>query len=103
MAWRLTGDDHPHGMRTFIQRLMPLAWADLDAFPCFKNKIMMFDFQRQLALENEEELARMDVGMSSLTRAGGHEFFDNAEVWRFDEVPAIAVSSLQSTPFVVFG
>jgi hypothetical protein len=82
---------------------MPLAWANLDAFTCFKNKVMMFDFQSQLTFENEEELARMDVGMSSLTRAGGHELFDNAQVWRFDEMPAIAVNSLLSTPFVVFG
>jgi hypothetical protein len=103
MAWRLTGDDHPHRMRTFIQRLMPLACDNLDSFACFKNKVMMFDFQGQLTFKNEKELARMDVGMSSLTRAGGHEFFNNAEVWRFDEVPAITVSSLLSTPFVVFG
>jgi|SRR5580704_7570379 hypothetical protein len=103
MAWRLTGDDHPHRMRTFIQSLMPLAWGNLDSFTCFKNKVMMFDVHGQLAFENEEELARMDVGMSSLTCTGGHEFFDNAEVWRLDEVPAIAVSSLLSAPFVVFG
>jgi len=41
--------------------------------------------------------------MSGLTCVGGHEFFDNAEVWRFNEVPAIAVSSVRSTPIVVFG
>jgi hypothetical protein len=90
-------------MRTFIQSLMPLAWENLDSFACLKNKIMMFDFQSQLTFENEKELVRMDVRMSSLTRAGGHEFFDDAEVWRLDEVPAVAVSSLLSTPFVAFG
>ncbi len=103
MAWRLTGDDHPHRMRTFIQSLMLLAWENLESFTCFKNKVMMFDFQGQLTFENEEELACMDMGMPSLTRVGGHEFFDNAQVWRFDEVPAITVNSMLSAPFVVFG
>jgi hypothetical protein len=41
--------------------------------------------------------------MSGLTCVGGREFFDNAEVWRFNEVPAIAVSSVLSTPIVALG
>ena len=41
--------------------------------------------------------------MSGLTCVSGHEFFDNSEVWRSNEVPAIAVSSVLSTPIVVFG
>ena len=40
--------------------------------------------------------------MSVLTCVGGHEFFHNAEVWRFNEVPPIAVSSVLATPIVVF-
>jgi hypothetical protein len=103
MAWWLTGDDHPERMRTFIQSLMPLARDNLDSFARFKRKVVIFDFQDQLTFENEEELARTNVGMSNLTRACGHEFFDNAEVWRLDEVPAIAIRSVRSTPFVVFG
>jgi hypothetical protein len=45
----------------------------------------------------------MHVRMSGLACAGGHEFFDNAAVGCFDEVPAIAVGSLRTAPFVVFG
>jgi hypothetical protein len=103
MAWRLTGDDHPDRILASIHSLMRLAWDNLDSFTCFKHKVTMFDFDGQVTFENIEELACMDVGMSGLTCASGHEFFDNAEVWRLDEVPAIAVSSLLSAPFVVFG
>jgi hypothetical protein len=40
--------------------------------------------------------------MSGLACAGRHEFFDNAEVRCFDEMPAVAVGSLLAAPFVMF-
>ncbi len=61
MAWRLTGHDHADRIRTSIQRLMQLAWRNLDAFTCLKNKVMMVDFQGQFTFQNKEELACMDV------------------------------------------
>jgi hypothetical protein len=103
VAWRLTCDDHADRIRTPIHRLMLLARGNLDSFAGVKNKVMMFNFQSQFTFQNEEKLARMDVRMSGLTCAGRHEFFDDAEVLRFNEVPSIAVGSLLSAPFVVFG
>jgi len=103
MAWRLTGDDHANRLCASIQRLMLLAWGNLDSFMRVKDKMMMFDFQGQLPFQNVEELACTDVRMSSLACAGRHEFFDNAEVWCFDEMPAVAVGSLLPAPFVMFG
>jgi hypothetical protein len=103
MAWWLTGDDHANRIFALIQRLMLLASGNFDSFMRVKDKMMMFDFQGQLPFQNVEELACMDVRMSGLTCAGWHKFFDNAEVWRFDEVPAVAVSSLLPAPSVMFG
>ena len=41
--------------------------------------------------------------MPGLTGAGRHELFDDAELRRFDEVPTVAVGSLRTSPFVMFG
>jgi len=103
MARRLTGDDHADRICTSIQRLMLLAWGNLESLAWVKNKVMVFDFQSQFTFQNQEELARTDVPVSDLTCASGHEFLDNAEVWRFNQVPAIAVSSVLSAPLVMFG
>ncbi len=62
---------------------------------------MMLDFEGQFSFEDEEELARADVRMTGLTGAGRHEFFDNAEFGRFDEVPAVTVRPLRPSPFVM--
>lgn len=102
MAWRLTGDKHANRFHTAIQRLVLLAWGNLDSFTCLKNKVVILDLQGQFTFQNEEELACMDVGVSDLTCSSGHEFLDDAEVWRFNEVPTIAISSVLSTPLVVF-
>ena len=40
--------------------------------------------------------------MTALGGARGHEFFDDAELGRFDEMPAVAVRALRASPFVVF-
>ena len=34
------------------------------------------------------------MGVANLAGAGWHEFFDEAELGRFDEVPALAVGAL---------
>ena len=61
VAKRLTGDDHRRRIRASIRRLMQLAWGNLDAFTCLKNKLVMSDFQRQFTFQNKKELACMDV------------------------------------------
>ena len=43
------------------------------------------------------------MGVANLAGAGWHEFFDEAELGRFDEVPALAVGALWASLFVVFG
>jgi hypothetical protein len=81
---------------------MLLTWGNLYSFMRVKDKMMMFDFQGQLPFQNVEELACTDMRMSGFACAGRHEFFDNAEVSCFDQVPTVAVSSLLPAPFVVF-
>jgi len=61
MTRRLTGYDHAHRSRASIQSLMLLARRNLDPFTRLKNEMVVFNFQRQFTLQNEEELARMDV------------------------------------------
>jgi hypothetical protein len=78
---------------------MLLAECDLESFAGAKNEVMKFHFKGQFAFQNEEELASMKVGMSSLAGARGHELFDDAEVWCPDQVPAVAVHS----PLVMLG
>ena len=81
---------------------MLLAWGNLNSFTCLKNKVMILDLQGQFTFQNEEKLACMDVGVSDLTCSSGHEFLDDAEVWRSNEVATIAISSVLSTPLVMF-
>jgi hypothetical protein len=101
MTWRLTCDDHAERARTFISRLMPPAGGNLESLTSSKKKVLIFDFKRQFPFKNKEELACMRVRMSGLTRARRHEFLNDAEVGRPDEVPAVAVSSLRTSPLVV--
>jgi hypothetical protein len=81
---------------------MRMPGCDLEPIPSAKNEIMMVDFQRQFAFKNQEELASMKVRMSRLARARGHQLFDHAEVRRLDQVPAIAVCSVRTSPLVMF-
>ena len=80
---------------------MLLAWRDFQPFTGLKNKVMMLDFEGQFSFEDEEKLTRVDVRMTGLTGAGRHELFDDAEFRRFDQVPAVTVRSLRSSPFVM--
>ena len=63
---------------------------------------MTLNFQGQLAFENEEELPGMKVRVSNLICTGSHELFDDAEFWRFNKVPVIAVNSARAAPRVMF-
>jgi hypothetical protein len=103
MTWGLTGDEHSHRFGAAIHRLMLLAWGDFESFPRLKNKVVMLDLEGEFSFQHEEELTRVDVGVTGLAGAGWHELFDDAELRRFDEMPTVAVGSLGPSPFVVLG
>ena len=62
---------------------------------------VIFDFEGELAFEDEEELTCVDVGVTHFAGAGWHELYDDAEFGSLDEVPAVAVGTLRASPFVV--
>ena len=68
-----------------------------------KDEAVLLYFEGQLSLKNVEELPRMNVEVTDFTRAGRHELFDDAEVGCSDEVPAVAVVSVRTAPFVMLG
>jgi hypothetical protein len=82
---------------------MALAGRDFESFSGLKNKVVVFDFEGQLSFEDVEELTGMDVGVADFAGAGRHELFDDAEFGSLDQVPAVAIGSLQASPSVVFG
>jgi hypothetical protein len=80
---------------------MLLARRDFQPFTGLKDEVMMLDFEDQFSFEDEEKLASVDVKMSGLAGAGRHEFFDDAELRRFDEVPTVTVGPLRPSPLVM--
>jgi hypothetical protein len=102
MTWGLTGDNHAKRTPGFIQRLVLLSGGNLDSLTGNNNKVMMFNLKSQFAFQNEKELACMFVPMSSLPGTRGHPFFDDAEFLGLNEMPAIAVSSLRTSPLIMF-
>jgi len=54
-------------------------------------------------VEDVEELAGVGMVVAGLAGAGGHELFDDAEVGRADEVPAVAVGFVGAAPGVMLG
>ena len=103
MAWRLACDKDSCGSRVSIDCLMLLAGEDFEPFAGVEYEEVMFYFEGQLSLEHVEELVGVEVRVASFAGAGGEEFFDDAQVWRLDEVPAITVGALRTSPFVMFG
>jgi hypothetical protein len=80
---------------------MLLARGDLEAFSCVESIGVIFDFEGELAFEDEEELVGAEVGVTFLRGTGWHEFFDDAEIRCLHEMPAVTVVSLWTAPFVV--
>ena len=103
VAGGLAGDDDAEGVRAFIRRLVLLARGDFDAFAFLKDEVVIFDFDGQFAFEDVEELAGVDVGVADFLGSGRHELFDDAQVRRPDQVPAVTVGRLEASPFIVFG
>jgi hypothetical protein len=103
MTWGLAGDNHTDRICTPVQRLMLLAWRNLDSFSLSKNKQMVFDFKSQFPFKNVEKLPRMDMCVPDLACSRGHALFDNAQIRRLNKVPAIAVDAQWPTPFVMLG
>ena len=103
MTWGLAGYEHSHGGGTSIDCLMLLSGSDLESFAGVKDEVMVFDFECEFSFEDEEELARVNVGVANLGGSGRHEFFNDAEFGSFDEVPAVAVGCLRASPLVMLG
>ena len=103
MAWGLAGDQHTHGFSAAIEGLVALAGRDFESFTGLEDEVVMLDFESEFAFEDEEELARVKVGVAGLAGAGRHEFFDDAQLRSFYEMPAVAVGCLRASPLVVLG
>jgi hypothetical protein len=103
VAWRVTRDNYARRVRTSIEHPMTLAGRDLKASAGVKNEAVLLHVNGQLSRENVEELARMEVEVLDLTCARRHKLFDDAEIGCPDEMPAVAVLSLRTTPFVMLG
>jgi hypothetical protein len=103
VAWGLAGDQHAYGFGAAVEGLMLLAWGDFESFAGFEDEVVTIYFEGQFSFEDEEELARVEVGVAGFTRAGRHKFFDDTELGCFDEMPAVAIGGLRASPFVVFG
>jgi hypothetical protein len=99
MAGRLARDHYAEGIRSVIRGLMLLPGGNLDPFPFFEDALVMFDLHGEFAFEHIKKLAGVDVGVAGFAGICGHQFFDDAEIGGFDQVPAVAVGS----PFIMFG
>jgi hypothetical protein len=82
---------------------MVLVGGYLEAFAGVNHEVVMLYFESEFPFEDVEELACARVVVTYLAGAGRHELFDDAELGRFDKVPAVAVGALWASPFVVFG
>jgi len=80
-----------------------LSWRDLESLGCSEWVVLVVNLHREFAFEDEEELPGLLVEMTLFFRAGGHPFFDDAQVSRLDQMPAVAIGTVGATPFVVLG
>ena len=103
MAWGPTCDEDTHGLGASVDGLMLLAGGDFEAFAGAKDVSLMLDFEGKFSFQHVEELVGVIVEVTPLGGAWGHEFFDNAEGWSFDEVPTVAVGALRASPLIVVG
>jgi hypothetical protein len=79
-----------------------LAGRDFKSFAGLEDEVVMLDFEGEFSFEDEEELARAEVGVASFAGAGRHELFDDAEFGSFHEMPTVTVGSVDAAPLIVF-
>jgi hypothetical protein len=91
VAGGLAGDEDSHRLGVAVDCLMGLAGCDLDALAGLEGEVVVLDLEGELAGEDEEELAGVDVVVAGLAGAGWHQLFDDVQFGRADEVPAVAV------------
>jgi hypothetical protein len=103
MARRLAAYHDAHRVLAAVYCLVPLTSNDLNPFASTQQQLMTLDLEGQLSIQDEEELTSMNMRVTCLAGTRRHELFDDAELGRFDEVPAITVRSVWTTPLVVFG
>lgn len=99
MTGWLTGDEKEDGCGASVDRLMMLARCYLDAFAGAKRVVVVVHLERKFAIEHIEELAGVVVMVAGFAGAGWHPLFDDAELWRAEEVPAVALAA----PGIVIG
>jgi hypothetical protein len=103
MTGRSAGDENASRVRAAVEDLMHLTGQDFKALTSLEGKGVLLYFEGQLSLDNIEELPRVNMEVTDFPGAGRHEFFNDAEVGCPDKVPAVAVVSVGTTPFVMRG
>ena len=104
MAWRLADDEDPHGVSTSVESLVLLAGEISKSVARVKDEVLLFGFEGEFSFENVEELAGVDVRVTDLAgHPGEQELFDDADPRGFDEVPAVGVGAVWTSPLVVLG
>lgn len=103
MTRRLTGDEKADAVLALVQCLMRLTGRDLDSLVRLNDELTMVQFKREFSLENEEKLAGPNVKVPDLLRAWRREFFDDAEFPCLDEMPAVTLRPLRTSPCVMLG
>src|SRR6187402_1321210 len=101
MTWRLAGQNEAERRVPGVFGLMALSRGDFDALARFDGEVVVLDLHVGFSFKHVQELARADVVMARLGGAGRHEFFDDIQLWRADEVPGVALVRVGAAPLVV--
>ena len=93
MTWRLAGHQEAHRACALVDGLVRLAWCDLDSVSPEQAEDLMLNLQGQLTFQYKKELSCTLVMVPDLAGAGRHLLFDDMEIRRADEEPAVTGSS----------
>jgi hypothetical protein len=102
MARRLACHNHSHRVFTLVHGLMLLAWRNLNPLTGAEHEVMVLHFHRQFSFEHKKELPSFGVKVTLFLRSRWHQLFDNAQIGRLDQMPAIAIGAMRTAPLVVF-
>ena len=90
VARRLRNHQKRDVRRALIDRCVREARLDLQPDSLREHVVRALDLQNKLAVQDEEELARVRMPMALLARAGRHALLDDAQARAANEVPAVA-------------
>jgi hypothetical protein len=102
MTWWLASYDHSHRLFTLVHGLMLLTWRNLQSLTRKKKVVTVLHFHRQFSYEHEKELPSFGVDVTLFMGSRWHQFFDNAQIGRLDQMPAIAIGPMRTAPLIVF-